>query len=110
MAKPFYSMDEVCDLLGKSADDVKGMVRDGSLREFRDAGKVFFKAEDVDVLAGKSKSDTGMVLEPIGDEAPSAKDSGASDSIALEPSRRWSSAPTFPSTRSMVRCRPRCST
>ncbi len=84
MAKPFYSMDEVCKLLGKSADDVKGMVRDGSLREFRDAGKVFFKAEDVDTLAGKSKSDTGMVLEPVGDEAPSARDAGASDSIALE--------------------------
>lgn len=84
MAKPFYSMDEVCKLLGKSADDVKGMVRDGSLREFRDAGKVFFKAEDVDTLAGKSKSDTGMVLEPVGDETPSARDAGASDSIALE--------------------------
>ena len=84
MAKPFYSMDEVCKLLGKSADDVKGMVRDGSLREFRDAGKVFFKAEDVDTLAGKSKSDTGMVLEPVGDEAPSTRDAGASDSIALE--------------------------
>ena len=85
MAKPFYSMDEVCELLGKSADDVKGMVREGTLREFRDAGKVFFKAEDVDTIAGKSKSDTGMVLEPIGDEAPSAKDPGASDSITLEP-------------------------
>ena len=85
MGKPFYSLDEVRDILNKDVNAIRGLVRDGVLREFRDAGKVFFKAEDVDTIAGKSKSDTGMVLEPIGDEAPSAKDPGASDSITLEP-------------------------
>jgi hypothetical protein len=52
MAKPFYSMDEVCERLGKSPDEVRELVGDGMLREFRDAGKVFFKAEDVEKLAG----------------------------------------------------------
>jgi hypothetical protein len=68
MAKPFYSMDEVCAKLGKKPEDIKELVRAGSLREFRDAGKVFFKAEDVDQLAGPkptAKADSGeILLEP----------------------------------------------
>ncbi len=92
MAKPFYSMDEVCQKLGKNADQVKALVREGALREFRDAGKVFFKAEDVDKLAGsaaagKAKSDTGEVLlEAADEEVPSLADSGTGTSvIGLEP-------------------------
>ncbi|NLG41670.1 MAG: helix-turn-helix domain-containing protein [Phycisphaerae bacterium] len=55
MAKPFYSIEEVCEKLGKTQDQVRKLVREGSLREFRDAGKIFFKAEDVDQLAGSGK-------------------------------------------------------
>ena len=55
-AKPFYSLDEVCARLGKSPDDIKGMVREGMLREFRDAGKVFFKAEEYN--GARSKQET----------------------------------------------------
>ena len=64
--KPFYSMQEVCEKLGKTEDEIKGLVRDGALREFRDAGKVFFKAEDIDKLAGKGgEEDAGeIMLEP----------------------------------------------
>src|SRR5262245_17598718 len=75
MAKPFYSMDEVCKMLGKDQDGVKALVRDGKLREFRDAGKIFFKADDVDKMAGKSapsKEDTGEIrLDAGDDELPS---------------------------------------
>lgn len=85
MAKPFYTMEEVCSALGKSAEDVKGMVRDGKLREFRDAGKVFFKSEDVDRLKGGAKSDTGITLEALEDLPPTINDPGASDSISLVP-------------------------
>lgn len=74
MAKAFYSMEEVCQLLGKSQDEVKELVQDGSLREFRDAGKIFFKAEDVDKLGGgvTASEDSGEVmLEPAAEpEAP----------------------------------------
>ncbi len=98
--KPFYSMDEVCAKLGKNQDQIKGLVRDGALREFRDAGKVFFKAEDIDKLAGAaepaSKEDTGeILLEPAGDmeTLPSGDDmpalteasSGGTSIIGLEP-------------------------
>ena len=89
MAKAFYSMDEVCGLLGKSADEIRAMVRDGSLREFRDAGKVFFKAEDIEKLTGGkgAKGDTDEIaLEPAEEELPSLGDSGEGTSIiGLEP-------------------------
>jgi predicted site-specific integrase-resolvase len=68
MAKPFYTLEEVCAKLGKSADDVKAMVRDGVLREFRDAGKVFFKAEDVNRAA--SSSDSGEILLEPSEDTP----------------------------------------
>jgi hypothetical protein len=89
MAKAFYSMDEVCGLLGRSADEVRAMVRDGSLREFRDAGKIFFKAEDIERLTGGegAKGDTDEIaLEPAEEELPSLGDSGEGTSIiGLEP-------------------------
>lgn len=78
MAKPFYSIEEVCEKLHTDADSVKAMVREGKLREFRDGGKVFFRAEDVDRLSGGSKSDTGeILLEAADDELPTLADSGS---------------------------------
>ncbi len=71
MAKPFYSIDEVCNLLKRDAEGVKELVREGKLREFRDAGKVFFKAEDVEKLTGGSAGDIG--LESV-EELPSLLD------------------------------------
>ncbi len=92
MAKPFYSMQEVCEKLGKSEDEIKALVRDGQLREFRDAGKVFFKAEDVDKLAGggepAASEDSGEItLEPALDELPSLTDEagGGTSVLGLAP-------------------------
>lgn len=91
MAKPFYSLDEVCKMLGRDQDGVKALVREGKLREFRDAGKIFFKAEHVDKLAGKSpaaKDDTGeIVLDSGDDELPSLSDvgGGGTSVIGLAP-------------------------
>lgn len=85
MAKPFYSIEEVSALLKKTPDEIKGLVRDGKLREFRDAGKVFFKADDVDKLAGKGKSDTGeLTLDSADDELPTIASSGNTSVIGLE--------------------------
>jgi hypothetical protein len=99
--KPFYSLEEVTARLGKTADEVKALVREGTLREFRDAGKVFFKAEDIDRLAGpiaapRSPADSGeILLEPAAEPVigghdstslPSLADSGGGTSIiGLEP-------------------------
>ncbi len=66
MGKQFYSLDEVCEMLGKTPDSIRKLVRDGTLREFRDAGKIFFKAEDIEQLA------------------PGTTTSGAEDEVLLE--------------------------
>jgi hypothetical protein len=97
-SKPFYSMSEVRAKLGKTEDEIKALVRDGTLREFRDAGKIFFKAEDIDKLAAppSEADDTGeIVLEPaegeraagIDDGLPNLADdtSGGTSIIGLEP-------------------------
>lgn len=86
MAKPFYSMEEVSKLLGKDQDGVKALVRDGKLREFRDAGKVFFKADEVDKLAGRGGG-AEVQLESADDELPSLADigGGGTSMIGLAP-------------------------
>jgi len=50
MAKMFYSMDEVQDKLGRSTEDIRGLVQDGILREFWDGPKLMFKVDEVDNL------------------------------------------------------------
>ena len=39
MAKTFYGAEEAAAKLGMSEDELKGLVRQAKLREFRDAGK-----------------------------------------------------------------------
>ncbi len=110
MAKAFYSMEEVAELLGKSPDEIKELVRDGSLREFRDAGKIFFKAEDVNKLTGGDEAaseDSGEIaLEPAAaePELPALADEGTSV-IGLEavddeptPERKSPDLDTVPTT------------
>jgi hypothetical protein len=100
-AKPFYSLDEVCAKLGKSQDEVRALVRGGTLREFRDAGKVFFKADDIDKLAARAvpgppgAEDSGEILLEPALEHPTDKgepdlaslvdSSGGTSIIGLEP-------------------------
>jgi len=56
MANDYFSIEEVCDKLGMTEDQVKGLVTDGSLREFRDAGKVLFSVSEVDAVSAKNGS------------------------------------------------------
>lgn len=57
MAKMFYSMEEVCEKLGKSEDEVKEMVKSGQIQEFRDRDKLMFKVDQIDLLAGGDEED-----------------------------------------------------
>ncbi len=75
MAKMFYTAAEAAERLGKTEDEIKELVRAGTLREFRDAGSVSYKVEEVDeLLGGDSLIDLGsasasgeVVLEPAED-------------------------------------------
>ena len=52
MAKLFYTLQEAAQKMGKSEDDVKEMVVNGQLQEFRDRDRLMFKVDQVDLLGG----------------------------------------------------------
>ncbi len=72
MAKIFYSAQEAAKKLSLTLDELKALVRDGQLREFRDGGEIKYKLEEVDGLAenletlsGSLGGSTGeLILEP----------------------------------------------
>ncbi|MCP4247929.1 MAG: helix-turn-helix domain-containing protein [bacterium] len=75
MAKMFYTLEEASDKLNMTEDQIKELVRNAQLREFRDAGKINYKVDEVDALVeaadpGASGGSGELVLEP-------AEDSGA---------------------------------
>ena len=68
MAEKFYNLEEVVEKLGKTADEVKQMVKDGKLREFRFGSNISYKVEDVDALKTElEESEIDLVLEETGE-------------------------------------------
>lgn len=91
MAKMFYTATEAAEKLGKTEAALKGMVRSGELREFRDGDNVNYKVEEIDGLAS-SMSGSSMaaasasgeiILEPVEDSGIDLSGSG-SDILSLE--------------------------
>jgi len=46
----FYSMEEAQAKLGRSATQIRQLIQDGTLREFRDGAKIMFKVDEVNAL------------------------------------------------------------
>ncbi|MHC5061139.1 MAG: helix-turn-helix domain-containing protein [Planctomycetota bacterium] len=82
MAGDYYSLEEVMEKLGKTEEEVKELVSDTKLHEFRDGAKTLYKISEVDELvsevtesetvAGGSAvdllpDDTGISTEPVAD-------------------------------------------
>ncbi len=63
MAKMFYTLEEVCQKLDKTEEELKAMVASGQIQEFRDRDKLMFKVEPIDLLAS-SDDDVGEVHLP----------------------------------------------
>ncbi len=63
MAGMFYSLEEAAEKLNKTEEELKEIVKDGKLREFRDGPNLLFKVDEVEALM----SDTGI---PASEEAP----------------------------------------
>ncbi len=57
MAKMFYTLEEACEKLGKSEDEVRELASSGQLQEFRDRDRLMFKVEQVDLLSGGGEDD-----------------------------------------------------
>lgn len=70
MAKDFLSMQEACEMLGMTEDQVKALVQQGKLGEVRDGGKVYFRTAEVDKVASKEGSSV-VDLEAADDAVPS---------------------------------------
>jgi hypothetical protein len=54
MGKRYYTQEEACAKLEMTPEQLKEAVRSGELREFRDAGKINYKADEVDKLAAEN--------------------------------------------------------
>jgi hypothetical protein len=79
MAKMFYTMEEAREKLGRNEDEVKQLVKDGLLREFRDGARIMFKVDDVDNLVAGGLSSTGSGLISLAPE-------DSADQLGLTPS------------------------
>jgi hypothetical protein len=51
MAKMFYTLEEVCEKLGRSVAEVEAMVASKEIQEFRDGENLVFKVEQIELLA-----------------------------------------------------------
>lgn len=61
MAKLFYSLEEAAQRLNMSPEEVQKLVSSGQLQEFREtgSGRLVFKRQQVDLLAGGGEPDAG---------------------------------------------------
>src|SRR5690554_2162402 len=74
MAKMFYTLQEAAEKLGTSEDQVKQMVEDGKLKQFRDRDQVMFKVDEVDRAAASlaaANEDSGIISieEELGEQS-----------------------------------------
>lgn len=78
MAKMFFKAQEAASRLNMSEKELKDLVREGKLREFRDAGNINYKVDEVEKLAASGVTGSG------GGAAP-AEELDPMDEIVLEP-------------------------
>lgn len=83
-AKQYYSAEEARAKLKTDDDGLKLLVRQGKLREFRDAGRLNYRVEEVDaIVAERSSGLTGsgeFLLEPAEDTGTRTPAAGLSSS------------------------------
>ena len=64
MAKLFYTLEEACERLSKSEQEIRDMAQSGQIEEMRDGEQLMFKRQQVDLLAGDGEqSDTDLDLD-----------------------------------------------
>jgi hypothetical protein len=61
----FYTLQEVIEKLAKTETEIKALVREGKLREFRDGAKQLYKVEDVEALGATPKGDTAVLDDSL---------------------------------------------
>ena len=66
MDKMFYTLQEVCEKLGKTEDEVREMVSSGQLQEFRDKEELVFRVEQINLLAGVDEESGDVIVDLSG--------------------------------------------
>lgn len=83
MAGMFYSLEEAMEKLGRTEEQIKAIVKQGKLREFRDGSNLLFKVNEVDALIPKEAVETAP--EPVEEEPGVAEVLAEEDEITLVP-------------------------
>jgi hypothetical protein len=81
MAKMFFTAEEAIARLGTTEEGLKGFVREGRLREFRDGDTVNYKIDEVEAVAGE----IGVAEVGVDADAPGDASASATDEVLLEP-------------------------
>jgi len=68
MAGMFYSLQEAAEKLNKTQKQIKQLVKEGKLREFRDGPNRLFKVDEIEGLMEQDSSATADIMGPA--EAP----------------------------------------
>jgi len=68
MAGMFYSLQEAAEKLNKTEDQIKELIKQGKLREFRDGSNLLFKVDELEALL--SKTAVTASEEPPAPETP----------------------------------------
>lgn len=76
MAKMYYNVEEATARLGCTEDQLRGLVRSGKLREFRDAGKLNYRVDEVDKLVATTGDNAPLSVEDSGELMLTPDDSG----------------------------------
>jgi hypothetical protein len=86
MAGMFYSLQEVAAKLKKTEEEVKEIVKQGKLREFRDGPNLLFKVDEVEALLSDTSFRVGAEEAP-GEETGEIEFEGEEISLAPEPGK-----------------------
>jgi len=70
----FYSLQEAAEKLNKTKEELKEIVKQGKLREFRVGSNVLFKADEVEALASEGDITKAPKAEPTKEPALKAPD------------------------------------
>ncbi len=73
MAGMFYSLEEAAEKLNKTKEELKQIVKEGKLREFRDGPNLLFKVEEVEALMSDMGDIEPEVIPEVEPEAPPAE-------------------------------------
>ena len=82
MAGMFYSLEEAAEKLNKTEEELKQIVKEGKLREFRDGPNLLFKVEEVEALISEMAV---TEIEEIPEPEPEALPTEPPTPPSLEP-------------------------